>query len=383
MDEQTSRIGWRISLFITAALAVALVTLWSGYECCGPKVDAPAHNAEQVALVIADSARENHVHIPTGIYVQSLAFKNSHDVEMTGRIWQRIPAGVTLPDGASPGVIFPDAITKHADNLDVIYEDVILEDGARLTVWNFQVTLRQFFAYNDYPLDGKLVWIRFWSQDIENRVMLVPDLAAYTSTLPDTIFGISDSLVAGEWQVRSSFFGYAQTLYDTDFGRNTGMAGNVLAPQPELRFHVILQRNFTDAFVINLVPLFVTYGLLFGLLMSITRNPEQAGRMGFDTLAVFGSCAGLFFIVMLGHIQLRESFAGSQIVYLEYFYIASYIAVLTVSLISFLLVHADDTRGGTFLRNDGRLIKQIYWPVLLAVLVAITIWQLVFVGPQF
>ncbi|KMW56748.1 Methyl-accepting chemotaxis protein [Candidatus Rhodobacter oscarellae] len=182
--------------------------------------------------------------------------------------------------------------------------------------------------------------------------------------------------MAGEWSVVDSFFGYKQMHYGTDFGRNTGGAVMGQSTRPELRFHVLLRRNFTDAFLVNLVPLLVTYGLLFGLMMSVTRSPQRAGRLGFTTLAVFGACSGLFFISLVGHIQLRQEFAGSQIVYIEYFYIVSYVALLVVSIFSFSVTSGEEAADNWFMRDDGINMKLGFWPVLLTVLLAISYWRL-------
>lgn len=368
---------WVIVSIVSGILVAGLVMLWRSYDCCTLRDIDPLQFDHQVQETLKEADSDGLFQLTTGIYVQSLSFVSANDVQVTGRIWQRLPPGAELPPGAQMGVLFPDAISAHDGNLTPIYQNFALPSGARLFMWNFQVVLRQGFDYDHYPLDGKLVWIRFWTQDVENQVQLVPDLGAYASTESGSGMGISESLVSGEWTVRDSFFGLQQVAYGTDFGRDTrGLTGQPL--RPELRFHVMLERNFTDAFLVSLVPLFVTLGLLFGLTMTVSRDPDESDRLGFSTMSVFGSCAGLFFISLLGHIQIRQQFAGSQIVYLEYFYIASYVVLLFVSVFSFMITYSENPRESWLLRDDGHNVKLVYWPAILIVLLALSAWKLIY-----
>lgn len=380
MQARASTLSWRVVFIASLILVAALLTLWRGHECCSISGINALQTPEEIEAELQKSGSENLFRLTTGVYVQSLSFETANDVKVTGRIWQRLAPGEFIPEGAELGVLFPDATSKHDDNLTPIYQDILLDNGARLWVWNFQATLRQDFNYADYPLDGKLVWLRMWTLDVANKMQLVPDLGAYESSALDAGLGISETLVPGEWTVRESFYGFERQSYGTDFGRQS-LKENMGKPiRPELRFYVVLQRNFIDAFLVNLVPLFVLFGLLFGLMMTISRNAEQAGKLGFNTMAVFGTCAGLFFIAVLGHIQIREQFAGSGMVYLEYFYICAFIALLFVSVFSFAITNAQEESKNWLLRNDGIIAKLMYWPVILAVLVVISLIQLVWVS---
>jgi len=368
---------WILVTVVSALMLVGLVLQWRGYECCHVADLNPLRDGRVVHETLIKSGSDKLFKLTTGLYVQSLSFETANDVQVTGRIWQRVPEGVDLPEGSEMGVLFPDAISAHDGNLTPIYQDFQLPSGARLFMWNFQVVLRQAFNYDDYPLDGKRVWIRLWTNDVENQLQLVPDLTSYYSTKPGTRMGISETLVSGEWSVQDSFYGLKSVTYNTDFGRDSiVVTANPL--RPELRFYVVLKRNFTDAFLVNLVPLFVTLGLLFGLTMTVSRDPDESDRLGFSTMSVFGSCAGLFFISLVGHIQIRQQFAGSQIVYLEYFYIISYVVLLFVSVFSFMITYSENPRKSWLLRNNGHNVKLFYWPAILASVLALSAWKLQF-----
>ncbi|KMW56750.1 Methyl-accepting chemotaxis protein [Candidatus Rhodobacter oscarellae] len=181
-------------MLVSVLLVAALVALWSRYDCCSLEDVGAVDSFDDVLAELKAAKSDELFRLTTGVFVQSLAFESASDVRVTGRLWQRLPPGREMPGRAKLGVIFPDAITKHTANLERIYADFQLEDSSTLNVWNFQVVLRQYFDYLDYPLDGKLVWIRFWTNDVENQVQLIPDLGAYASTAPGSLMGISSSL---------------------------------------------------------------------------------------------------------------------------------------------------------------------------------------------
>ncbi len=367
--------SWVLVALVSLSLIWGIGATWRATVCCNLEGLDPVTDRAQVAAILQQDGSDALIQVTTGIYVQSLSFESANDVQVTGRLWQRVPPGIVLPPGGHLGVLFPDAISSHDGNLTQLYEDFVLPDGSHLDTWKFQVLLRQDFNYSAYPLDGKLVWIRFWTDDIEEDIQLVPDLGAFSDVSPETLPGISESLVPGEWQVLQTFFSYDRLKFETDFGLNE-QAFPLPPSRPELRFNIILKRNFIDAFVVNLVPLAVIFGLLFGLMLTVSRDSDRASRTGFNTLAVFGSAAGLFFIALLGHIQVRQQFAGSQIVYIEYFYILAYLMLLSISVFSFMVTHADHENESWVLRDDGRLLKMLYWPFVLGAALVITVARL-------
>jgi len=371
---------WVGVALISLILIGWMLALWVKTECCAfeasGKTDsgsllAPLESEDDVKKVLGDSNASKLFQMPTGIYIQSLSFESANDVRITGRIWQRVDVDKEpLPKGAVPGVIFPDAITDHGSNTSNTYgkmQPVPItgnpDKSANLYMWNFQVILRQDMDYSRYPLDGKQIWIRMWTNDVFNEVVLVPDLEAYRDK-KDLNLAISPQLVKGEWNVTDSFFGYERLTYDTNFGRMSKITNE--PSRPELRFYIQLERKFADAFLVNLVPLFVIVGLLFGLLLSVGRDRGEVERLGFNTLTVYGACSGLFFISLLGHIQIRREFPGSGVVYVEYFYIMSYVVLLLVSVFAFLMTKSERASNNYFLRDNGIIVKLLYWPVILS-----------------
>jgi hypothetical protein len=119
------------------------------------------------------------------------------------------------------------------------------------------------------------------------------------------------------------------------------------------------------------VPLVVIAMILFATLMTVTRHAEKAELFGFNTSGVLAACAGLFFAVLLAHIQLRDTFAVPDILYLEYFDFVMYFMILLVALDAFLFT--DGPRLRLLAYENNFLPKVLYWPVLLGAMYAITL----------
>jgi hypothetical protein len=133
---------------------------------------------------------------------------------------------------------------------------------------------------------------------------------------------------------------------------------------PELHFNVVLKRKFLNAFIIQLVPLATIASLLFAVLLTLTQHEKKRELAGFSLGGVNGMISGLFFVVLLAHVQLREQFAASGIVYIEYFYLLMYVLMLLVTLNSFALSWNSKSPwiyALTF--RDNLPAKLLYWPV--------------------
>lgn len=303
--------------------------------------------------------------IPTGVFLQSLKFNNATEVNITGYIWQKynksVFANIPEDQDVPVGFILPEAVDS-GDNIEPqqAYRRSI-NDTEEVIGWYFESTLKQRFNYQKYPLDHKTVWIRIWGKDFARSNVLVPDLKAYQSTQPGDAFGFDNSIVLGDWEVEETFFDFKTPTYDMDFG-----LGKPLSETPELYFNVVLRREFLGAFIVNLVPLLISAILLFATLLTITAKEGQADIFGFNTSGVLGVCSALFFVVLLAHIQIRQEFPGSGIIYIEYFYLAMYTALLGVAVDAYLFTHDKYSEQFKFISYEDNIIpKLIFWPTLL------------------
>ena len=291
------------------------------------------------------------ISVPTGVFLQSIEFQSSNNVFITGYVWQRVPTGKI-----TPGIIFPEAVS--GSELTQVYSTILGKNT--LTGWYFETVFRQPFDYSRYPLDNKNVWIRMWHGTFDENVILVPDLSSYDVSAAELTPGMEADMVLSGWSLIASGFQYVTNSYNSSFGYPLSTPhGNV----PELYYTVKLERNFIDAFVTNLVPLIVVSIMLFAILLTITCDKEKAGLFGADAFSVVTTTAGLFFIVVVAHIQLRKEFTLPKIIYLEYFYLVMYIAILWVSIAAFMVTSSK--QGQLIHYRDGLFAKIFYWPMIL------------------
>ncbi len=366
-----------ILLSVVAAWQIGVHWLKQGRELA-VRTEVIANSAELDAFITreteattaANFAEGPPILIPTGVFVQSLVFNSSSDVNLTGYVWQKYP--VDFP--YQKGVIFPEQIMSDATVIQQEYTETVTHAGEphELIGWYFDVTVRQSFNYHRYPLDFLTIWLRMWSADFENdhRILLVPDFESYHAE-EATSFGLDVDIVQGEWVIDKSFFSYQDVPYDTTFGYPADGAAETYQ---EFYFNLGADRKFINAFVINLVPLLVVAMLLFAAVMTISNDEKQAGLFGSNTSGVIGTCSALFFVVLLSHIQVRSMFAGSGLVYIEYFYLVMYGMILATALNGYLFSLTSLRDNWLLHFNDNYIAKVSFWPVMLWTMLLIT-WR--------
>ena len=338
---------------------------------------------------IADDMRgeirgEKPLHIPTGVFIQSVEFSSANNVTVTGYIWQKYPEEsqvdpqhkellnriIPFPSEAgsapSPGFVLPEA---ESISVSEAYRQPTA-DGGVVIGWDFRSVLRQRFDYSKYPFDRAEVWLRMWHTDFDRNVLLTPDLKSYPATNPTVLPGIeAQDFVLEGWELTESFFSYRQNRYNTDFGIPDFAGVNVI---PELYFNVALKRQFINIFVSNLIPIIVVALLLFCVLLTMTTRPEGANLFGFNTSAVLSFCAALFFVVIISHVNLRTNLSAQGIIYLESFYFLMYGAIMGVA-VNAIIIASPFTMGLIHYR-DNFLVRLTYWPILLSVLLLVTLF---------
>lgn len=323
-----------------------------------------------------DAKQVTRKRIPTGLFIQSFRFNSTTEVNFTGYIWQKYSKNIysDVPDSEIPlGFVLPEAVDSGDNVMPRLVYRGDLSQNQELIIWYFEATLRQNFDYRHYPFDHKQIWIRMSSGLLDVERILIPDLLDYASTKPGDTFGLDEDIVLGPWVINETFFEYQEQHYDTNFG----FGGSPRDADPELYFNIIVKRQFWNAFIVNLIPLLVVAILLFAILMMITGDGEKAKIFGFSTSNVIGVCSGLFFVVMLAHIQLRREIPSSGILYLESFYLLMYSVILAVGSNSYLFSMKMLPFPLRWLQyRDNLIAKVIYWPLILGASTVITFFNL-------
>lgn len=358
---------WKTSWSITLVLISTLIAFWTASLY---NHDSNMGNAVEIknksglnsfidSLPKADSTRGNPVPviIPIGIYLQSLEFKSSNNIDVTGYVWQKYQEGgyENLSYKIEHDFILPDAVSQ---NIKKSYQRKN-ENGEIVQGWYFEATLRQPFDYSEYPFDRKKVWFRFWHKNFDKNVILVPDIHSYEKFDSKELPGLDPNIVMSQWDIRESNFYYVLEDYATNFGINN-YEGQVRFP--ELYYTVNIDRKFLGPFVLYLLPFLSIATLLFAWI-----NIKKPSSQDF----LNGSSA-LLFTVLLAHYSLRENLDVNEIVYMEYFYFFMYIVIFLLLVLNH--IKAMEIR---FLKpltnNDFLLCRLLYWPLLLVSLIVITV----------
>jgi hypothetical protein len=385
-----------LSSIVSAALAVLLFLAW--IKAAEHQIQMTQLTTEEdVIAAIADYVETMRiedgsqiVRIPTGFYIQSLDFFDSTHVYLTGYIWKRFPS--VLPaefekwgkgcDHDQAPFIFPDQVNSGSDIEPELRYQKLEEGHYNLCGWYFEVTLRQKFDYKKYPFDIETVSLRLWTRDLLENVVLVPDLKAYPmGTGLNNVFGIDQNIVLSSWERENTFFSYTRTRFDTNLGFYSGPGDEeseprLLSEALELNYNFVLKRSLINSMVEHLLGIFVMMVLLFATMLVVSRNPVRAERHGFTTSMVLGACSALFFVVLIAHIQLREQFSGTKLVYLEFYYYLMYLLLIGTTVNTYVFSEEANRFTSLFHWRDNLIPKLFFWPLVLLYAVAVTFWMM-------
>ena len=381
--ERSERISWLrrrlwfVSALVSLACVIVLVGAWVRVDTAPPApepADTVMSTPDGVKRYLAgypstgETFRgEAPMFIPTGVYIESMKFKGSYDVQVSGYIWQRyandLPQGIE-PQGIEKGWVLPDASSSRFEEVDRARQG-----NEELITWSFQATLREQFDYHRYPLDRQQIRILFWYSKFGRNVYLTPDLADYTSPGdPATLPGLDKEFVLENWDIQQSFFSYRANTYNANFGVKGYEAAQKL---PELYYNVLIERYLLSSLISRTITPLVILIQLFVLVAVIGPDSERLEKFGVRPGGVIFTCAAFFFAVLLSQNSLRAEVQAGGLVYLESLYILTYFVILAVAINSVLLVAQPNLK--LFRDYDNLWAEVLYWPAILLTLVVITL----------
>ena len=299
-------------------------------------------------------------HVPTGVYINTIQFKQENKIEVVCYIWQRYVDGIH--DNLSRGFILPQAA---AITTDEIYRKK--ENGVEIIIWNVSATLNQNLAYTRYPFDVKDLTIQLWHTDFEKNITLIPDLDSYQLINPRSLPGINPNAYLSGWHMQESYFGFRKNDYNTIFGIYSygpfGIYKHVeKSNKPELYFTILAKRNLEDTLFADLLPLCVIALLLFVILLTSVMQSYAA---------ILGSCASVFFGIVFAQTRFRVKIPSYQLVYFESFYFVMYAVILAIVIVA-VLYHLKFNIRAIQYRNN-MIAKLLYWAIVLCILLIITL----------
>jgi hypothetical protein len=352
---------WRTIISTSVIVIGGIVLIWimmEGDSFTSEKIDLKMVNKASLNKFIENyrndclntDKAEAPLFIPTGVFIQSMRFDSANNVIVTGYIWQDYS---DMPGGLKKGVILPEAEESK-------FKKAFKKGDTH--GWYFKANLRERFDYSKYPFDREHVWLRMWPKQFDRNIVLIPDFESYLYINPTNIPGVEKDFVLAGWNIKSSFYNFKYNKYNSNLGIKTFTRHEF----PELYFNVSLQRQFLNPFVRHLIPLAVVVVILFFILM-VQRQVDEQGLYGFSSLNAVLGCSALFFVVIFNHISIREELASSRVVYMEFFYFITYIAILYVSVNSFFVAR--------YAHYNATLSRMLFFPVLLMMLFGLTVLE--------
>jgi len=346
-----------------ALLVVAIGLLWR-YGYGAPLPPQPGQtvfaNAGTVQRFVLDTTRTS-LHrrgtlprfVPTGVILETLELTGPNNIVVSGYVWQTYAANI--PDTITRGFLLPEAS-------DVTVREAYRRrtDDAETIGWFVKAEIRQSFDYAKYPLDQQDFRFRVRHQDLDQGVILIPDLESYQIIHPLARLGLERDITLPGWSVARTQFSNLAANRNTSFG----IADSAGGLANELAFNVILNRKILEPLFSSVLPIAVSSFMVFSLLLVV--NPGTRGNI-VQMLAAF---SGLFFILILSELDLRRRMSSSAILYIEYFYFVVYAAILSQAFISLTNLY---TGHFPWLEQREHIIpKLLYWPVILTAMVVVT-----------
>ncbi|WYD80188.1 MAG: hypothetical protein V8K32_12835 [Candidatus Electrothrix gigas] len=283
--------------------------------------------------------------VKTGCYIESINFKKTNLLSLSGYIWQKYPND------------FLDSVKNFQFSP---LNHIKISKISKRKLNNFEI-IRSFFeidvpvhiSYSKYPLEFEEICIQILPAN-SKHLIFVPDFDSERTGVSVRFFGLDKKIVVPGWELTHSFFTMEKQEANSNFGLIRDFDYGKL---PVLSLRIGMKRNSIDAFISNLTPLIVVAIILFLILLL----PSDI----IDTNKILGMCTSLFFVVVFSHLAIRGSIAIGELFYLEYFFLVMYIAIIIIPVRMLLVDYG-------IIKSYNMIFRTAYWPVLMSLLFIIT-----------
>ena len=364
---------WQLSLFATILLIFNIVLVGYLEHTGSRRVNAdespPIADASSLGSFVnqQQSRREkvklpNSIPIPTGIFIERIAFENSYNLNVAARIWQKYPVGLveTVDEGFHLPQTSPFAEASFAqESSRRVVKGINGKPDYLLISWDFRVTLQQYLNYENYPFDKRHITIDIVPIKNEDNLLFTPDLDSYEFTIPSKKPGLNQNVKVSGNNIMKSYYNYSVESYDTDFGFG---ARTLFQEVPILHYNIDLRRILLNTFVTYLIPIFVVLIMMFILLIACSKTEERQG--------IIEGMAAFFFVLIFSHIDLRKEIITADLIYMEYFYFITYLMII---LSTWNLVTYAKNKAPIFDFNENQIFKAVYFPFFFLCVLMITL----------
>ncbi|MEM7402887.1 MAG: hypothetical protein AAF310_02550 [Myxococcota bacterium] len=284
--------------------------------------------------------------IPTGIMLEDIQFIDFKHATISGYCWQKYPIGANLRQG----VVISNAV-------DSDFQEVYREPKGDFEVvgWEFTATITQHNNPWRYPFDNQNISIALENSDLNANVILTPDADSYDLLHPTSVPGIARGLLQSV-SIQKSFFSYSEQKPKNRLGLDEN---SHLIYIPNLVYSVAIKRGIVDPIVFYVIPLITVLICIYLLFMM--QHKIARGDLA-------GAYLALLFTIVLLHQILRTQLQTDTMLYIEHFFLTSYIMILVVFSNIFLVAKDPPTQWST------RFLRLIFWPGILTAWIVSTVY---------
>lgn len=349
-------LGYRFSILISTIMLISLISLWTD-KLNGELSLFSEHqvfeevNVNNLLLKNTDylsqnTPLENRKKTILSINIKAINLLDPGTVQIVGNLSLDDLKG--SPE--DPPVFFPLANSSEWEKL---------EDNGQTQTWKFTSAIRQPFDYASFPFDMEEIKIQIQGKKQLSNNILVPKFTAYHDMAPASLPGIDqNSLELSGWQSKQSYFSY-----------------HIIKAKKQgiLEFNLVVKRDITGPIITHFLPLIMVSCLAFCTLLLWTKNETKITLWGFSSATILEQCAALFFILVISHISLRDELEAKGMIFLEYFYFATYTQIIFVAVAA--IIYTSDIPFRILDFKEGLIIKMLYWPSCFLICLLITLAQ--------
>lgn len=355
---------------VTVAFIVSIGFLWTLTLLKHPERDISigttiygVNNLNSFTGTYEDSSRIRKLgpptFIPVGLYLNQVSLNDASSVSVSGYIWARFPND---DEELEKDLRFSLKTSLHKEKI----EERVYGDSLYVKWW-FYGTLGQQFNYSKYPFDTQEILIQLQHPCIGENFVLVPDITAYEKLNFRNKPGLSTDFALSGWELQGAHY----SMVSTDYAATLGDKYYKGQEKSDLVYSVFIKRKFLGPFLSRFLIILVILFMLHMIVLMGTKNEEESIFFGWSTMEATAASIGLFFVVGSGHVALRNELDLSGIIYLEYFYFVTYLAILFVSTNAFLFTNK--TVVNLFYYKDNLIAKVAFWPAILCFLYVVTL----------
>lgn len=294
------------------------------------------------------------VTIVTGIEITSLQSLTEGGVKVSGFIWQYYDD--KEHKDIVPGVLFSQASAKA--EFEKTYETRF--GTKRVIGWNFFVEFP--YEWNEilYPLDINELSIALEHPALDKNILLIPDLHAYQNMRPADLPGLDSHLSLIGFNIEKSSFCFKNVQPKTThgievFGQSTAYF--------TLHFDIVAVRTIMNAILIFFLPIFIIMFAIY-CFFNLSENHQLDLK---ETLTAY---TGLLLTIIFLHRMMRDQRSTGTVMYIEYFFLLTYIIIFILALHVFL----QQTEFGKkrWYKKLGYLYKIFFWDIQMMIGIIIT-----------